>query len=305
MGDGRAGLLDGGQCGVATGLGPRPELPPGGAVGPAGVSGLGVPESCGDGLGRLAVALGQIQGVAELLDDGEIGGHGRPVKFVIIPYYHEFRGCPHDPRSGRRTPGHSRQQAHLQEDLELSASDREAAQAVAEGLRDAKAANTGRVYGSAWHEFCVWALESGRQSLPADPRTVALYLGHLAADGKAMAAMATIALARAAISHAHAAAWIAKGDNPARNPVVGEMVKGWRNQTPAPRQAGARADSRGHHTYPRDCLSSAARPRWTRGDTGCQCTGTRPDSCFSGALSSTVPPPLCQRPGPRCSEPIH
>ena len=125
---------------------------------------------------------------------------------------------------------------HLQEDLELSASDREAAEAVAEGLRDAKAANTRRVYGSAWHDFCVWALESGRQSLPADPRTVALYLGHLAADGKAMA---TIALARAAISHAHAAAGIAKGDNPARHPVVAEMVKGWRNQAPEQKQAGA------------------------------------------------------------------
>ena len=82
----------------------------------------------------------------------------------------------------------------------------------------------------------MWALESGRQSLPADPRTVALYLGHLAADGKALA---TIALARAAISHVHAAAGTAKGDNPARHPVVAEMVKGWRNQAPAPRQAGA------------------------------------------------------------------
>ena len=66
--------------------------------------------------------------------------------------------------------------------------------------------------------------------------TVALYLGHLAADGKAMA---TIALAHAAISHAHAAAGTAKGDNPARHPVVAEMVKGWRNQAPAQKQAGA------------------------------------------------------------------
>ena len=82
----------------------------------------------------------------------------------------------------------------------------------------------------------MWALESGRQSLPADPRTVALYLGHLAADGKAMA---TIALARAAISHAHAAAGTAKGDNPARHSVVAEMIKGWRNQAPAQKQAGA------------------------------------------------------------------
>ena len=43
--------------------------------------------------------------------------------------------------------------AHLQEDLELSDRDHDAEQAVATGLRDAKAANTRRVYGSAWHEF--------------------------------------------------------------------------------------------------------------------------------------------------------
>ena len=46
--------------------------------------------------------------------------------------------------------------------------------------------------------------------------------------------MATIELARAAISHAHAAEGIAKGDNPARHPVVAEMIKGWRNQAPRP-----------------------------------------------------------------------
>ena len=67
-------------------------------------------------------------------------------------------------------------------------------------------------------------------------QTGALYLGRLAADGKAMV---TIALARAAISHAHAAVGTAKGDNPARHPVVAETVKGWRNQAPAPEQADA------------------------------------------------------------------
>ena len=45
--------------------------------------------------------------------------------------------------------------------------------------------------------------------------------------------------ARAAMSHAHAAAGIAKADNPARHPVVAEVVKGWRNQAAAPRQAAA------------------------------------------------------------------
>ena len=118
----------------------------------------------------------------------------------------------------------------------LSARDEAAAQAAAAGLRDAKAANTRRVYAPAWHEFNVWALANGRQSLPAEPQTVALYLGRLAADGRAMA---IIALARAAISHAHAAGGTAKDDNPARHPVVAETVKGWRNQAPAPKQAGA------------------------------------------------------------------
>ena len=77
-------------------------------------------------------------------------------------------------------------------------------------------------------------VQQGRQSLPAEPQTVALYLGRLAADGRAMA---TIAQARAAISHAHAAEGMAKGDNPARHPVVAETVKGWQNQVPAPQQA--------------------------------------------------------------------
>ena len=99
----------------------------------------------------------------------------------------------------------------LRGSLVLSAHDEEAAQAVAAGLRDAKAANTTRVYTSAWHEFNVWALANGRQSLPAEPQTVALHFGRLAADGKAMA---TIEQARAAISHAHAAEGTAKGDNP-------------------------------------------------------------------------------------------
>ena len=124
----------------------------------------------------------------------------------------------------------------LRESLVLSARDEEEAQAVAAGLRDAKAANTRRVYASAWHEFNVWALANGRQSLPAEPQAVALYLGRLAADGRAMA---TIEQARAAISHAHAAEGTAKGDNPARHPVVAETAKGWRNQAPAPKQASA------------------------------------------------------------------
>ena len=124
----------------------------------------------------------------------------------------------------------------IEQDLDLSNSDQGAAQAVAAGLRDAKAANTRRAYASAWHTFCDWTILIGRQAMPAAPQDGALYLGHLAAAGKTIA---TINQARAAISHAHAAAGIAKANNPARHPVVAEMIKGWRNVAPAPKQADA------------------------------------------------------------------
>ena len=125
---------------------------------------------------------------------------------------------------------------HLPEDLELSSRDHDAAKAVSDGLRDAKAANTRLVYQTAWHLFCEWTLLTGRQSMPTEPGTVALYLGHLAAEGMGDA---TIAQARAAISHAHAAQGILKGDNPARHPAGAKILKGWRNQAPAAKQADA------------------------------------------------------------------
>ena len=126
--------------------------------------------------------------------------------------------------------------AQLQEDLQLSTSDYDAAQAVAAGLRDAKAANTRRAYGRGWAAFTAWADAHGYQYMPAAPQTVALYLGHLAADGKSLA---TINQARAAISHAHAAQGIPKADNPARHPAVVGVIKGWRNQAPEAAQVDA------------------------------------------------------------------
>ena len=123
---------------------------------------------------------------------------------------------------------------HLKDGIEISTSDQDAAQAVKDGLRDAKAANTRRAYASAWHTFCEWTILTGRRAMPAAPQDVALYLGHLAAKGKTIA---TINQARAAISHAHAAAGISQNENPARHPVVAETIKGWRNQAPRPHRS--------------------------------------------------------------------
>ena len=65
---------------------------------------------------------------------------------------------------------------------------------------------------------------------------MALYLGHLAASGQAIA---SIEKARAAISHFHALSGMQKAENPAHHQVVAEAVKGWRNRAPAPKQADA------------------------------------------------------------------
>ena len=148
--------------------------------------------------------------------------------------------------------------------LELSEQDQDAAQAVAAGLRDAKAANTRRAYASAWKLFCDWTILTDRRALPAEPQTVALYLGHLAADGKAMA---TINQARAAISHAHASEGIPQTENPARHPAVAETMKGWRNVAPAPQQADA-LTALGPGPDPGDRPASQARPWGTHGVRG-------------------------------------
>ena len=104
--------------------------------------------------------------------------------------------------------------------LELSGRDHEAAQAVADGIRDARSRTPAGPNASAWRRFQAWA-ETG---------------GHLAATGRSMA---TIEQARAALSHFRAVAGMQKADNPARHPVVAEAVRGWRNRAPSPRQSDA------------------------------------------------------------------
>ena len=91
----------------------------------------------------------------------------------------------------------------LQSTVDLPERDRGAAEAVAAGLRDAKAGNTRRAYSSAWQQFRTWAEAGGHPALPAAPQAVALYLGHLAPAGRSIA---TVQQARSAIYHFHAAA---------------------------------------------------------------------------------------------------
>ena len=90
-----------GSCGhvlIAVGVGPGRESGPASAVGPAGVGGLGIPETCGDGLGCVMVTGRELEVFLELGGGGEKGvadvlcfhGFGDSPKVVIIPYYREF-----------------------------------------------------------------------------------------------------------------------------------------------------------------------------------------------------------------------
>ena len=150
----------------------------------------------------------------------------------------------------------------LRESMELSGRGREAAEADADGIRDAKAENTLRTYASTWQRFQAWAEAGGHPALPTTPQAVALYLGHLAATGRSMA---SIEQARAAVSQFHAAVGMQKADNPARHPVVAEAVRGWRNQAPAPRQADAlTADALAQVRDVLPCPGAAAEGGWNQ-----------------------------------------
>ncbi len=63
-----------------------------------------------------------------------------------------------------------------------------------------KAHATRRAYASDWAAFDAWCTAACAESLPASPSTVAVYLSHLASQGRAVA---TISRALVAISQAH------------------------------------------------------------------------------------------------------
>jgi integrase len=67
--------------------------------------------------------------------------------------------------------------------------------------RNAKAAATRRGYASDWRQFSAWCERAGLSSLPAEPRTVALYIADLAETRRP----ATISRHMAAIAAAHKA----------------------------------------------------------------------------------------------------
>ena len=91
---------------------------------------------------------------------------------------------------------------------------------IAAALEASCAANTTRAYRSGWAAWQRWAAEHGHQTMPATPVAVAAYLAHRAEQG---ASVATVRMARAAISAAHRQCG---ADDPCRHPGVLQVLKG-------------------------------------------------------------------------------
>ena len=87
-------------------------------------------------------------------------------------------------------------------------------------LEASRSANTTRAYRSGWVAWQRWATENGHQIMPAAPVAVAAYLTHRAEQG---AAVATVRMARAAISAAHRQAG---ADDPCQHAGVRQVLAG-------------------------------------------------------------------------------
>jgi len=98
-------------------------------------------------------------------------------------------------------------------------------------VHDARAQNTRTAYANAWAAFERWTAEKGLVALPATSATVALYLAHLADDGRKVAG---IGLALVAISQRHR---LAGKESPSKGAAVQETFKGIRRRLGVAQQA--------------------------------------------------------------------
>ena len=111
---------------------------------------------------------------------------------------------------------------------------------ITEAVRASRSEATLKAYASDWADFTLWCDNSGLESMPATPATVAAYLAELADpdDDRPPRAVSTIERRRASISEAHKLAGAA---NPALDPLVKQVMKGIRRQlgvAPRNRKAG-------------------------------------------------------------------
>lgn len=90
-------------------------------------------------------------------------------------------------------------------------------------VRDSLSSSTHRARKSDWHCFAKWCAKHDRESIPADPGTVALYLTDLADSLR----ISSLERRKASISKAHE---LAGHESPVRHPAVKEVWRGLKRQ---------------------------------------------------------------------------
>ena len=103
-------------------------------------------------------------------------------------------------------------------------------------LENTKSPHTRRAYARHWRDFEHWCQEMGLQAMPARASDIVRYLNHLEIQGRSIA---TIRLARSALVHAFRLWGIRDHENPGRDGVVSETLKGMSTRSKPQKQAAA------------------------------------------------------------------
>ena len=109
-------------------------------------------------------------------------------------------------------------------------------QAARVNLENTKSPHTRRAYTRHWRNFEIWCQQMGLKAMPAGPTDIVRYLNHLELEGKSLA---TIRLARSALVHAFRLQGMNDHENPGRDGVVSETLKGMRTRSRPQKQAAA------------------------------------------------------------------
>ena len=122
----------------------------------------------------------------------------------------------------------------IPEEPAIGAAIRRLDQAARDRLENAKSPNTRRAYRQRWSHFVRWCSRLGLIPLPASDRDLTRYLNHLDIEGLSLA---TIRLARSAITEAHQLQGVPTIRNPGKSPVVPETIRSIQADAKPQRQA--------------------------------------------------------------------
>ena len=103
-------------------------------------------------------------------------------------------------------------------------------------LENTKSPHTRRAYTKHWRNFELWCQEMGLQSMPARSADIVRYLNYLELEGKSLA---TVRLARSSLVHAFRLRGMKDHENPGRDGVVSETLKGMSTRSRPQKQAAA------------------------------------------------------------------